>query len=265
MKIHLLLLLFLLPVTHAKTTTSAFRWGVGGFSLMGNHYRGSDQTKVFYLPMPYFSYRDETIEAETSFVRGAIYKSQFFDAKISLMAGLAVDSEGNQAREGMPDLDYTFELGPLLIWKFWKSSDKKQRLNIEWPIRQVFSTDLSYVKDHGFFSIPYLNYILAPSKLTFNWHIELSVGPMFGSRAYHEYFYGVHPDFQRPNRPAYQPKSGYSGTQFAILMNRQIDKFLLIPFLRWDNLNGATFVDGPLNKSKNYFIGGLAMFYLFGP
>lgn len=249
------------PISEKEKT---FEWGAGFLSFRGGHYRGSNQSRSWFIPLPYFTYTSKYIEAEPSFVRGTFFKNEWVSLKLSLLAGLNVESETNSARQGMPSLDYTFEAGPMVIFNLWESLNKQFRLTFEFPFRAVNTTDLTYVKPIGFFGVPYLNFKTSPLSSLSNWSFEFSVAGMWASRKYHNHFYGVSPVYALADRPAYDAQSGYSGVQSTIIFNKRYDNFIFIPFFRFDVLEGAVFESSPLIKSKNYFIGGLAFFWLFG-
>jgi outer membrane protein len=263
--LYLLLILNLQPASAQEDIepSKKFEWGAGFLSIYGNHYRGSDQEKLWFFPTPYFTYKSEHIEAEPSFIRGVFFHNEWFSFKLSLMLGLNVESKKNRARGGMPSLDYTLEAGPMFIFHLWKSQNKELTINFEWPIRESFATDLSYIKAVGLFTVPYVNFIHQPTPSTWSWSSELSFSPMFADRKYHQYFYGVDKQYERPNRPEYQARGGYNGFQAAVVLNKRIKNFVIIPFLRWDYLKGAVFEDSPLVKIKTYTIGGLGLFWLF--
>jgi MipA family protein len=237
--------------------------GAGLLSIYGNHYRGSDQGKFWFFPIPYFTYRSERIEAEPSFIRGIFFHNEWFSFKLSLMLGLNVESKHNTARQGMPSLDYTIEAGPMFIFKLWHSEKNDHYINFEWPIRESFATDLSYIKPVGIFTVPYINIINSPTPSNFHWSSELSISPMYASKKYHHYFYGVDEQYAKIGRAAYTAHGGYSGLQFALVLNKRLEKLVIIPFIRFDYLKSATFEDSPLVKINHYAVGGLGLFHFF--
>lgn len=266
----MLLLFFLHAVlwqsSHAAQVENAqkkFEWGAGFLSIEGNHYRGSDQGKLWLFPVPYFTYFSERIEAEPSFIRGILMHNEWFSLKLNLMLGLNIESEKNKARAGMPPLDYTIEAGPMFIFNLWHSKDNKSSVSFEWPVREIFATDLTYLKHVGLFTVPYLNFKNLPTSKNWHWSSEFSISPMFADQKYHQYFYGVDKQFVRPDRPSFTAHGGYSGFQSALVLNKRFDHLVVIPFIRWDYLKGATFMNSPLVRANNYFIGGLGIFWLF--
>ncbi len=244
--------------------TKRFEWGAGLLTVRGAHYRGSDQDKTWIIPTPYFSYSSENIEVESSFARGTLYKNDWMAFKVSVLVGLNVESETNYARSGMNSLDYTFELGPMVIFKLWENAAKGQLLTFEAPFRMVNSTDFTNVHNRGFFSVPYISWKGSPHPDRLNWGYDLSAAMMWGSRKYHEYFYGVAPWFATVGRPYYQAKAGYSGSQFTFILNKRWEDFVIVPFIRYDILSGTVFEESPLVKKKSYMVGGLGFFWLFG-
>ncbi len=242
---------------------STFEWGAGLLSLRMNHYRGSDQYKNYFIPSPYFKYRSENLEAETSYVRGTLYKNDYLILKMSFMIGFSVESEENRAREGMPDLGYLFETGPMLIIKLWESTGRGHLLTFESPVRYVFATDFTGIEPVGVLGIPYLNLVSFPRAYTLGWKSEFSVALMVGSRGYHDYFYTVPAKYARPERPEYRARGGYSGVQIAWILERRLGPVQLIPFFRWDYLKRAAFEESPLVRTKHYFAAGLGSFYIF--
>lgn len=243
--------------------SSKFEWGGGPLSVVGNHYRGSDQSKLWLFPIPYFTYTSKRIEAEPSFIRGLIFHSKWFSFKLSLVPGLNVQSKGNRAREGMPTLDYTVEVGPMAVFHLWHQEGGHLFINFEWPFRESFATDLTYIKPAGFITVPYLNIIHSPDPKAWNWKSEFSISPMYADKKYHQRYYGVDREFVRTGRPFYQAKGGYSGFQTALVLNKRLEHVVILPFIRWDYLKGAIFEDSPLVKTKNYFLGGVGVFWMF--
>lgn len=248
----------------SSSRQSKFEWGAGMLSIKGAHYRGSDQSREWFIPIPYFSYSSERVEAESSFIRGTFFENDWFAFKLSILVGLNVESEKNRARSGMPNLDYTFEAGPMVIFKLWNSQKSGQSLTLEAPFRQVHVTDLSYVDRVGFFGVPFINYKLLPREDFYKWGFEASLAYMWGSKKYHQYFYGVDQQFATATRPRYVANSGYSGTQLTLILNKRWKDLILVPFYRFDWLGGVSFANSPLFRKNSYQVGGLAFFWVFG-
>ena len=88
--------------------------GLGAAALSLPHYRGSDQSYRWLLPVPFGVYRGQIFRATRDGARAVLLESDRFDFDISLAASPPTRSSDNLARSGMPDLAATVEIGPNL-------------------------------------------------------------------------------------------------------------------------------------------------------
>lgn len=237
--------------------------GAGMLNFRAPHYRGSKQSKDYYWPLPYAIVRAKNIQADNSFLRGNFYYSKDFSIDLSLNAGLNVNSKDNDLRQGMPNIGNSFEIGPMVRWFIWKSADEDNLFNLEMPLRSVFATNFKSIDHIGFFSIPYLNFISAPQSWNQFWAIETSIGPMFGTKKYHNYYYKISENYALPERPYYESKTGYSGLQGSVMATKRYKNWLFFPFIRYDYLKGTAFEDSPLVQTRHYQLYGFGIIYFF--
>ena len=73
-------------------------------------YRGSDERSSYVLPIPYVVYRGEFFKVDRDSIRGELFESERLELDISLNGSVPVDSDDNDARRGMDDLDPTVEI-----------------------------------------------------------------------------------------------------------------------------------------------------------
>ena len=66
--------------------------GAGVAGLRFPHYRGSEQTRNYALPAPYFVYRGDFLKADRYGLRGVFLKSERVDLNLSLGASPPVDN-----------------------------------------------------------------------------------------------------------------------------------------------------------------------------
>ena len=243
-----------------KVSSGDLLLGVGIFGFKTHHYRGSDQTKDYFIPLPYIDYTSEHFDAEMSVLTGKIYKSKYFSMQISLNGGLDVESKKNKARIGMPPLNYTLEFGPMFIFHLLRHDTLELRIEI--PIRKAFETDFSYTGSIGYTYTTYLTLKFGSIQKN-NFAGEIAYGAFFADNGYHDYFYNVNSIDATSERPMYDARSGYSGRIFLLLLKKRIGSFLFFPFVRYDDLRDAVFVDSPLVKRKDYTIFGAGIYYLF--
>jgi hypothetical protein len=160
----------------------------------------------------------------------------------------------------MPDLDPTFEIGPSLNVVLARPSDR-QTLKLKLPVRSVIATDFGGTQQAGWIFNPHLN--LDSRDVFGGWNTGLSVGPLFGNRKYHAYYYEVAPEFATPSRPAYSASGGYSGTLVIASLSRRFERVWMGGFIRYDNLSGAAFDDSPLVETRHSVMGGFAVAWIF--
>ena len=60
---------------------------------------------------------------------------------ISLSASVPTRSQHNDARQGMPDLAGTFEIGPNLNVELWQSADRRLKVEFRMPLRQAITLE----------------------------------------------------------------------------------------------------------------------------
>jgi len=226
-------------------------------------YRGSDQSSTMLLPAPYFIYRGKFFKADRHGVRGPLFESELVDLSISV--GLSPPAASNDivARQGMPDLDANFEIGPQLDVTLWKSAEKADQLRLLLPLRAAF-TLTGQPQSIGWVFHPKFNLdIYDPGGLT-GWTLGLQSGPLFGDRRQHAYFYDVTPAYVNSDRPVYEASGGYAGMQFLMALTKRYPKYWIGAFARYDNLQGASFGASPLVLSQKYFASGFALSWMLG-
>lgn len=232
--------------------------GVGVLSMPD--YRGSDERQTYVLPIPYVVYRGEFIQVDREKIRGLLYKSDRMELDVSLNGSIPVKSDNNTARQGMPNIDPTLEIGPQLNVFLAGSAKSDYELTLRLPVRSVQAMDGFRPQNAGLIFSPVLNLDLKPGN---GWNVGLSGGPIFADKLYHEYFYSVDAQYAKPDRPAYEAHGGYSGTQFIASMSKRYPHIWLGAFLRADSLQGAAFEDSPLLKQKYAVSGGFGISWVF--
>ena len=251
----------LCAATHAEEVP-LWEAGAGIAVLNFPDYRGSDERHTLVLPFPYLVYNGEFFKSDRESVRGQFYKDDRFDLHLSANGSIPVDSEDNSARRGMPNLDPTLEIGPNLTVTLLRS--ETMHLNLRFPLRVVIATDLRHARDEGWVFQPQVNvdfYDIFPGP---GWNLGFAAGPLYGSQRYHNYFYGVAPEFATPERPAYEAPGGYSGMQFVAALSKRYASWWVGGFVRADMLSGAVFENSPLVRQKDGIAAGLAVAWIFG-
>jgi outer membrane scaffolding protein for murein synthesis (MipA/OmpV family) len=238
--------------------------GVGIAGLYFPDYRGSNQSRAYAFPAPYFVYRGDFLKADRHGLRGIFFKTDRVDLNLSVGASLPVSSDDNRAREGMPDLRPSIEVGPSLDITMWRSGDLRSRIDVRMPLRGAVTVESNSRFIGGQF-FPHVNLDIQDPAGFAGWNLGVLAGPVFTDARYNRYFYEVAPVHATATRPAYaSPGGGYAGTQFLVALSKRFPKFWVGGFARYDTLRAAKFEDSPLVTSKNYFAAGIGVSWILG-
>jgi outer membrane scaffolding protein for murein synthesis (MipA/OmpV family) len=236
-------------------------WELGaGFTVLDfPDYRGSDERTTYAWPIPYAIYRGKILKADRDRIRGLFFEADRVNMQLSIRGSVPVDSSSNSARQGMPDLDPTVEIGPSLEVKLYRSADSDIRVDLRLPARTVIATDLRHSHNVGWVFQPQINVDFRNTPLGEDWNLGFALGPLFGDKRYHNYYYGVAPEFATSQRPAYVAQSGYAGGQAIGSVSRRFQRTWFGAFVRWDSVSDAVFESSPLIRQQNSFAAGFAI------
>jgi len=244
----------------AAGTVPQWELGAGVAGLMMPDYRGSDEVRLYLLPVPYVIYRLEWIKADRTGIRSTLLNRGEAELNLSLSATPPVRSENNRAREGMSDLKPMVELGPALDIHLWRSDSRRFKIDVRTPVRAAFTVE-SHPRNAGVSLSPTLNFD-ADGIGGRPWQLGMLAGPLFATRRQHRYFYGVSESDARPDRPAFDAHGGYAGLQFLVALSRRFEKAWFGAYARYDTLRGAVFEDSPLVRRNYYVSAGFAVAWI---
>jgi outer membrane scaffolding protein for murein synthesis (MipA/OmpV family) len=247
----------------AEKTAPLWELGAGVAAFSFPAYRGSDETKQFVLPVPYFVYRGQFLKADRDGLRARLFASDRVNLTVSAALSPPASSDDIRARAGMPDLRASFEVGPQLDLTLWRAEDRGRSLKLLLPLRTAYTLERS-PQHIGWVFHPKLNLDVGDLPGLSGWNVGVQAGPLFGDRRQHAYYYGVDPAFATTDRPAYAAGAGFAGMQYLLGVSRRYPSHWVGAFLRYDSLRGASFVDSPLVRDRNYLAAGLAVTWIFG-
>ena len=237
--------------------------GIGVATVSFPAYRGSDQRHNFLLPSPYFVYRGEFLKADRDGVRAELFDSDLAELTFSVALSPPASSDEIRARAGMPDLKANVELGPQLNLTLWRTENRARQLKLLLPMRAAFTLE-KQSRSLGWVVHPKLNLDITDLSGLPGWNLGMQLGPLFGDRKQHNYFYGVDAAYATADRPAYAAGGGFAGMQYVVGVSKRYPKHWVGAFLRYDNLSGARFVDSPLVRTRNYVAAGVAISWILG-
>src|SRR6266513_5868326 len=231
------------------------------YTTLFRSYRGADTIHVYPVPVPYLMYRGKFLRSDHNGLRGRLFDAERIELNLSVNGTTPVRNDSS--RHGMPDLRSTVEVGPALDVHLWKSDDRLLKLDLRLPARAAFTVEGS---PHvvGVFLAPNLNLDIGQRRGDDGWKLGLLAGPLFATRRYDEYFYGVAPQYASAGRPAFEARGGYAGTQLLAALTRRYPRYWLGAYLRHDSLAGASFAASPLVRRESYWSGGFGIAWIIG-
>ncbi|MDE2401426.1 MAG: MipA/OmpV family protein [Burkholderiales bacterium] len=238
--------------------------GMGAAALSLPDYRGSDQSREYVLPMPYLVYRGEFIKADRDGAYAQLFNNRHVKLGLAASANLPVSGNKNRAREGMPSLSGSLEVGPALDLSLYQSPDGQVRLKFRLPISGGITLGHESLSSTGWQAAPHLNVDIANVAGLSGWNLGALIGPIYADQHRNAYYYDVAPQYARADRPAFESAGGYAGSQFATALSKRFDRYWVGAFVRYDSLRGAVFEDSALVKKKSYFAAGIGMAWIFG-
>ncbi len=226
--------------------------GLGAAWLHLPHYRGSDQSHDWLLPVPYGVYRGKILRANRDGARAVLLDSERFDFDVSVSGTAPTKSSDNRARAGMADLPATVEIGPNLNSTLARG--ERWKVDLRLPMNAVFTVQ-RHAQFIGWTASPVLNVDWRVA----GWNLGAQAGPRWASQRYHAFYYGVGAADATASRPAYSARSGAAGWRFTTGASRRIGDWWLGAFVRADSVAGASFEDSPLVKQRHNLTYGLAL------
>lgn len=260
-RLQLLLLIWIFcPLTAPADDLPLWEAGFGLAPISFPDYRGSKSQNIYLLPLPYFIYRGDALRVDRGGIRGVLVDTPRFEINLSMDGAVPVSSHDDGPRSGMPDLDSVVEAGPSMKWLL--GSRGSMRLEFRLPARAATAVDARSIRHVGWKFHPQLN--VSSRRAIAGWNLGLVTGPLFSSRAYNKYYYGVSSPFATEQRPEYRAHAGYGGWALLAAASRRFDSTWIGAFLRYDNLEGARFRDSPLVETKHALTLGLGVARILG-
>ena len=253
----------LLPVLLSANAATAAEssgqplWEVGIAAGVASlpHYMGSNERYLFGAPVPYLIYRGNRLKVDRSGIRRELLGFKDLNLDLSLGFGLPVRNS-NRARAGMPDLKFSFQLGPRLNWSLFE--DEQTKLTLRLPWRGIINTSGSWL---GWVSEPDL---LLEHQASEKMKVTLAAGLLYGSQGFHNTYYGVAPIYATAARPAYRAGAGLHSLSLTTSLRYQYsDSISLFSAIRYRNLAPGVVENSPLVKDKNYISATIGMAWSF--
>ncbi len=250
-------MIIVLFATVVFATEKKLEIGAGVLSLTYPNYIGSKESSILITPFPHIRYKNKYIKIDEDGINGKLFGINGLSVDLSLSGSLPSNNESNGVREGMSDLDMTFEVGPKLVYKIYKN--KFGNLKFEFPVRIILSTDLTNLHYQGVNLSPEFQYTYTNGKFK----LYLRSSALFADTDYHNYFYQVKPEYETALRENYNSEAGFSGFRNSIGFNYKKDKWWFGGFVANFNIADAVFKDSPLVETSEAYYAGISVAYIF--
>jgi len=262
--------LILIPTGQAQSPP-LWEVGIGVTALRLPDYRGSEQSHNYLFPVPWFVYRGEVFKADREGIRARLFDSDRVELDVSVNGSVPVRSDRNRARNGMPDLNPSLEIGPVLNITVWRSeklpghAQPKAKLDVRLPVRSALTYQNGQPRDIGWITTPHINLDLKLPTGTGKepWNLGMLLGVLASTQRHHAYFYDVAPEYATPARNAYRTPGGYGGWQAIVAISRRSGQWWLGGFAKYDDVSDARFVHSPLITAHQHWSMGIALSYIF--
>jgi outer membrane scaffolding protein for murein synthesis (MipA/OmpV family) len=223
-----------------------FELGVAGVGGYLPDYPAAGQSHFQGIALPYLAYRGRILRSdEKGVLRGRLVRGKGLELDLSLSGSFAADSDDNDARTGLPDLDYLGEIGPRLQITLARAA-RDAKIDFELPVRAVLSSDFSDLNYRGLLTAPQIAYQhddLNGRGL----EVKLGLTASFATNEFMDYFYEVEPRFATASRPAFSARAGYLGSRLQLSGSQRLGpRWRLFFALRGDSHHGAANERSPL-------------------
>lgn len=243
------------------STKPLYEFGIvagGGFVP---DYPASDQGRIRYLGAPIIRYRGLRFRSdEEDSMKARIFTDPLYGFDLSASGSFPANSDKNEARKGMRDLDWIGELGPRFYLYLIKTD--KIWVRLFFPVRYAFSTDLTSATYQGLVFAPSFNTRFYFDESKFN-SIIFAVTRTYTTHHLQEYFFEVDPKFARTNRPEYNAESGYLSTSAGLAFIREKENIGIYTGFGINSYKGSANSGSPLHRTDYTYGVFVGMSYIF--
>ena len=212
-------------------------------------YPAAGQSRQRTIPLPLVHYHGDLLRADDeNGTRFRFINDEKFDLDLSFGGSFPTDTGNNDARAGMPNLDWTAEIGPRLIYYIYRNPEVAQ-LRIGIPVRSSFATD--FLKWYG------VGYVFAPTIqldkynfLTEKLDLFLHYTAHFTSEGVADFFYRVDPQFQNSERIAYEGNAGFLSHEVSLALKYRFTNKNLIIGTQYSDFSQSANTQSYLHRSN---------------
>jgi len=240
---------------------SLWNYGVALSYMKLEHYPGSKDFSWLWVPLPVVEYRGKSSRLdENDGARAYLLKWDTWGLDLSGTVLPGQNYASDEAREGMPELPWMFELGPQLVK--YLSDHFQLRLGIFPAVSTQFQS-LHFNGEYYDARLVFLNEtrISFPVKALRSDYIALSL--QGASKDFMATYYEVPEAYATPTRPVYHAKTGIVCNELGVYEAFTSGFTSLYAGAYYDNYSVARNHDSPLLKADHNVTFFIAMGYTF--
>ncbi|MDA8792093.1 MipA/OmpV family protein [Bacteriovoracaceae bacterium] len=237
----------------------------GGLSIFRiPNYPGSKKSTTRTLPFPFAVYRGDFLRSDEEGTRARLLYTEDYETGLSMGFNFPVNSNENDARKGMDDLDAIFEFGPKFLFRFFSDS-KYHKLNLSLALRSAFAINLNpEMRFTGFTAEPEISYwrnfdLALPTTLFLSSELKIA------DAKFNNYFYGVEERDETDSRPRYEATQGPIDLTTSIGLSVEINKkSQVFAGYFYSDYSRSVNKKSPLlerNYNMGFVIGFMSLFY----
>jgi len=228
-------------------------WGLGGAAINSSAYPSSSVNIQRQFVLPWFIYRGDSVQVKDGGIKLIAYESDRLLIDLGLGGSLNADTSETPIRDGMPDIDFLFELGPQFNFSISDHQRKNWRNRVNWvsAYRFALSTDLRRLDYRGPVATTELRYrkdSLTNNKVSFEAELEAT----WAGNGLMDYFFAVDPEFETDTRPQFSANAGYLGLDLSLGLQYEFSPALsAFASIGVTNYAGSRNEDSPLFEDEN--------------
>lgn len=234
-------------------------FGHGGLA----DYPASNEYRYRTLPFPYLNYHGDILSSESeNGTRLRFIKDVDFDLDLSFGGSFPTETDNNVARTGMPNLDWTLEVGPRLLYYFYRHPEKGN-IRLGLPYRASFATDFQRSRHVGYLFSPTFQ-IDKYKFISDSLNLYFIITANYFSEGEADFFYEVEPQYATSERRAYDAKAGWLSVDTSISAKYEYNQKIFLIGAQYSDFSGSANKESSLHKtnsSLSYFIGFGFVFY----
>ena len=247
----------LTPLAEESNLPPLFEYGVFVGSVYLADYPAADQSRLRTIPAPLIRYHGELFRADDeNGTRFRFIKNTDLDLDLSFGGSFPTETGNNDARIGMPNLDFTGEIGPRLTYYFYRNKHAGQ-VRIGLPLRGSFATN--FKKWYG------VGYVFAPVFQAYKFNLLIDNLDLFFSHALNyldegqaDYFFQVNSEYQTSERSIYDAHAGFLGSSTSVALKYMWKNKMLLLATSYSDYTTSVNTSSYLHRQNinwTYFIG----------